>query len=109
MASPGCSISLSMVTTAKTGTPAKKPYVNGTYLFLIFPFRLRTDLPKTSCGGECRANGRSRAESEGPGMKGASLSKGKAGITGENELSGIIMLSVIGLMCKVGRMGQESS
>lgn len=98
-----------MVASAKTGTSAKEPYVNGACLFLIFPFRLRTDLPKTSCGGECGANGRSREESEGPGMKGASLARGKAGITGENELSGIITLSAIGLMCKAGRTGQEPS
>lgn len=79
-----------MVASTKTGTPAKEPYVNGTCLFLIFSFRLRTDLPNTGCGGECRANGRRREESEGPGMKGASLSRGKAGITGGNELFGII-------------------
>lgn len=89
LASPGCGISLSMVASTKTGIPAKEPYVNGTCLFLIFPFRLRADLPKTSCGGECRAKGRSKEETEGPGMRGASLSRGKQGLPGGNELFGI--------------------
>lgn len=67
----------------------KKDHIYGTYLLLIFSFRLRTYSLKTGSGGstcpegEPRANGRSREEPEGPGMKWANLSSGEAGITGE--------------------------
>lgn len=71
--------------------PSKEgPYI-WNILLLIFSFRLRTYSLKTGSGGstcpegEPRANGRSREEPEGPGMKWANLSSGEAGITGETS------------------------